>query len=290
MDPIHTLALDRWTPAAAAGTGLAAVIESGQVLYLPQLRFALADDEARFLDPRWQDPASKNIAWTGSDAGLRGARAHGPDADDLRALMARFRSQACALVARLCPGYVAAMQPGSTSYRPLRIDTRRSDWRSDDRLLHLDAFPRSPTGGRRILRVFSNVHPLGEPREWRLGERFETVARRLLPRVPRPWPGAAAWLQLTRRTRGRRSEYDHLMLGLHDAMKRDPAEQREDRMTALPCAAGSTWICFADQVPHAVRSGQFMFEQTLLLPVAAQADPATSPLRTLERLIGRPLA
>jgi hypothetical protein len=37
-------------------------------------------------------------------------------------------------------------------------------------------------------------------------------------------------------------------------------------------------------------SGQYMFEQTLHLPVEALYDPSTSPLRVMERLAGRALA
>jgi hypothetical protein len=36
-------------------------------------------------------------------------------------------------------------------------------------------------------------------------------------------------------------------------------------------------------------SGQFMLEQTFHLPLAAMADPAKSPLRVLERVVGRRL-
>jgi len=35
--------------------------------------------------------------------------------------------------------------------------------------------------------------------------------------------------------------------------------------------------------------GQFMLEQTIYLDVARQQQPATSPLRVLERLTGRTL-
>ena len=56
-------------------------------------------------------------------------------------------------------------------------------WRADDRRLHVDAFPSRPNYGERILRVFTNVNPDGEPRVWRVGEPFEAVARRFLPRA-----------------------------------------------------------------------------------------------------------
>jgi hypothetical protein len=36
--------------------------------------------------------------------------------------------------------------------------------------------------------------------------------------------------------------------------------------------------------------GQYALEQTFYLPVYAMSDPARSPLRVLERLVGRPLA
>jgi hypothetical protein len=41
---------------------------------------------------------------------------------------------------------------------------------------------------------------------------------------------------------------------------------------------------------HAVLSGQFMLEQTFHLDVEAMAEPARSPLRVLETILGRRLA
>ena len=55
-------------------------------------------------------------------------------------------------------------------------------------------------------------------------------------------------------------------------------------------APGTTWLCFSDQVMHAAVSGQYMFEQTIHLPVAALYEPSRSPLAILERLTGRALA
>ena len=47
---------------------------------------------------------------------------------------------------------------------------------SDDRLLHIDAFPSRPMRGRRILRFFANVAP-NSPRHWHVGQPFEDFAR-----------------------------------------------------------------------------------------------------------------
>jgi hypothetical protein len=41
---------------------------------------------------------------------------------------------------------------------------------------------------------------------------------------------------------------------------------------------------------HAAMGGQYMFEQTIHLPLAALYEPARAPLAVLERLTGRALA
>src|SRR6185369_3831786 len=90
-------------------------------------------------------------------------------------------------------------------------------------------------------------------------------------------------------TKGRRSEYDHLMLGLHDRAKADLAYQRRCSQRVVRFAPGTTWLCFSDQVMHAAVSGQYMLEQTIHMPVSALYDPTRSPLAVLERLTSRSL-
>lgn len=53
--------------------------------------------------------------------------------------------------------------------------------------------------------------------------------------------------------------------------------------------AGSVWVCFSDQTPHAVMAGQYMLEQTLHLAASRQYNPESSPLAILSRLTGRTL-
>ncbi len=128
--------------------------------------------------------------------------------------------------------------------------------------MHVDAFPSRPNYGERILRVFTNINPHGAPRVWRVGEPFEDMARKLLPRVPRQWPGSAAVLAALKITKRPRSAYDHIMLNLHDAMKADMEYQRSSPQETMPFPPGCGWICFSDHASHAVMSGQFMMEQT----------------------------
>ena len=79
------------------------------------------------------------------------------------------------------------------------------------------------------------------------------------------------------------------MLQLHDRMKADADYQAAAPQMRVDFPAGSTWVAFTDQVSHAAMAGQYQLEQTFLVPLAAMLDEQRSPLRILERLMGRPL-
>jgi hypothetical protein len=289
MSRLASLDIATWTPQVAPTQTeqLARVLEDGGVLVLPHLAFALDPGELRFLDVRWSDGRAKNISLDG-DA-IRGARGAAGDLRALAAMIARFAASATGLVSRLFPSYARAAQRARTSYRPHPATGRPVSWRKDDSRLHVDAFPSRPTHGERILRVFCNVNPQGTDRVWRVGEPFADMAARLLPRIRHMHRGEAALLALLHVTRTPRSEYDHLMLGLHDAAKADPDYQRSSPQQEVHFAPGTTWLCFSDQVMHAAAQGQYMLEQTIHLPLSALYEPQRSPLAVLERLVGHPL-
>ncbi len=270
------------------------LIEAGEVLHFPKMAFALAADELRFLDARWSDRKAKNISLRGRgdpDAeALRGAVGAPEDLAALRALIARYRDQASTLVDRLLPHYRGRLRRGNTSLRPFAIEGRQTSWRKDDTRLHVDAFPSNPTRGERLLRVFTNLNPQGQPRVWRVGEPFEDFAEKFLGRVSRPMPGSAGLLALLHITKARRTEYDHLMLGLHDRGKEDLDYQRNAPQQSIDFTPGTTWVVFSDQVLHAAMSGQFMMEQTFYLDAGAELRPQSSPRAVLQRLTGRSLA
>ena len=262
-----------------------AALEDGKVLYFPKLAFSLQPAEQRLISPSVRDPRSRNISLDASGL-LKGALGDAATQAALSAMLWRFRQQAQALIESIAPRYAGALRLAPTSYRPDQVSTRAQSWRADDRRLHVDAFPSRPNRGERILRVFTNVNPVGEPRVWQVGEPFEAIARSFLPRA-RPYsPWKARALRTLRVTKSLRSEYDHLMLQLHDAMKRDAQYQRAAPGVTMAFPSGTVWVCFSDQTPHAVASGQYMLEQTLHLPVAQQYDRATSPREVLTRLAG----
>jgi hypothetical protein len=266
----------------------AQTLESGGVVVLPDCRFEVATDEGRFLDARWLDGSRKNISLDGERIG--GSNARGADAVALRAMIARFAAEAAGLVERMLPRYAHRVSRARTSFRPAAVAGRSQSPRHDDTRLHVDAFPTRPCHGERILRVFCNVNPQGVDRVWRVGEPFEAMAAHFLPHVRPMRRGEAALLSALRVTKGRRSEYDHAMLALHDLAKLDEPYQVGCRAHEVHFATGTTWLCFSDQVMHAVMSGQYMMEQTLHVPLDAMRDREASPLAVLERLSGHPMA
>jgi hypothetical protein len=264
-------------------------LESGRMLLLAQLPFRVAPEETFLLSPGIMGSERKNISLDPSSGKIGNTSLSGADAESLRAMMRRFGDGAERMLRDLLPGYASTLERARTSFRPAEIAGRSYSPRHDDRLLHVDAFPSRPMRGQRILRLFCNVAADGAPRAWRVGEPFLDFARQFLPRTRAAMPGSAWLLEWLGVTKGRRSEYDRLMLRLHDTGKLDAAYQSDAPKADVAFAAGTTWLCFTDQVLHAALAGHCALEQTFHVPVTAMAHPERSPLRVLERLAGRAL-
>jgi hypothetical protein len=265
------------------------VVENGEVLSFPRLPFVLAENERKFLDPRWADGKAKNISLRWPTGEMRGAAGDASDLAELRSMIVRYADMSETFALRLFPHYRDHLKRGNTSFRPVDVAGRETSWRKDDTRLHVDAFPSNPMHGTRLLRVFCNVNPSGQPRRWRVGEPFEAHANRYLPSISRPLPGSAWLLEKTGITKRRRTEYDHLMLQLHDRAKADAQFQQTSPQARVDFEPGTTWVVFSDQVLHGALGGQHMMEQTFYLDVQDQQRPENSPRGILERLLGREL-
>lgn len=292
MDSVQTLSYSEWNPAVTSGqsSDFAQILEEGRVLYLPALRFELDNGERQFLSPEWLERNSKSLYLKGRERVLRGTAAVGKERADIQSMIERFGLRATRLVNSLFPMYGGHLHPANTSFRPCEASGRKQSWRHDDTRLHTDAFPSQPLQGKRILRVFTNVNPQGKARLWRIGEPFAPMAEKFLPLVRRPLPGKHAVLNALGVTKSPRTEYDHIMLRFHDLQKADLAYQNKAPQEWFAFPPGATWVCFSDQVMHAVMEGQHLFEQTFYLPVEGQQHPDASPLRILEKMTGRRLA
>lgn len=265
-------------------------LEAGRVVFLPRLGFRTTAEEAPLLTGASAGGARKNVSLDPATGRAGNVGLPPQAAERLVAMIDRFGREAERLLLDLLPGYAPVLERARTSFRPTEIAGRAYSPRHDDRLLHVDAFPTRPMHGRRILRLFANIAPDGAPRAWRVGEPFEVFARAFAPRA-RPMAPGSAWLRhRLGLTKAPRSGYDHLMLRLHDLAKSDAAWQTASPRADIAFPAGSTWLCFTDQVLHAALAGHCALEQTFHLPVKAMHTPACSPLHVLEGLTGRSLA
>ncbi|MGA2952185.1 MAG: Kdo hydroxylase family protein [Caulobacteraceae bacterium] len=263
-------------------------LECDGLVVLADVTFALTPDERELLDADLGDGKAKNISLAPGQR-VRGTSADAAEAERVEGLLARFRDWARELIVTRAPSYAKFLETGRTSYRPRGIDDAPISARKDDRRLHVDAFASQPTGGKRILRVFSNINPVGESRLWRVGEPFEDYARRWAGKAHSPLPGEAWLLETVGLTKARRTPYDALMLQLHDAAKLDADYQASAPRREVAFPPGATWIVYTDSVVHAAIAGRYALEQTFYLPLSAMAAPEASPARILERITGRKL-
>ncbi|HEY1707687.1 MAG TPA: Kdo hydroxylase family protein [Rhizomicrobium sp.] len=292
MNPIHRMDLSAWQGPFAPGQQSEAIdaLENGEVLYLPDLPFPLAPEEQTLLTPVLSDGKAKNISLDPFGK-LKHAAVSPADHARLQAMMQRFASGAVGFIGDLFPRYAARLERARTSYRPVEIEGRAAaSLLQDDTRLHVDAFPTRPMKkGRRILRLFTNINPDGVPRVWHVGEPFEDMAKKIVPKVWEPNAAKNLLLAALFVTRGVRSKYDSFMHGLHDEAKLDDEYQKRSPQVAFAFPAGATWLCYTDQVMHAALSGQYVLEQTFHLDLEAMAFPERAPFNVLERMTGRAL-
>lgn len=273
---------------------LTSELEQGKVFVLPKLNFLMLDGEIDLLSEDLVEPGRKNISYEINHNKLKGIASNTNNKSVIESriqkFMHRYAENAQELINGLFPYYKKNITIGRTSLRVLDTASNKpSSYRKDDSRLHVDAFPSTPTHGRRILRVFHNINPNNIPREWRVGESFGSLINRLKPRLTKPIPGTRKLMSLCKITKKYRSLYDHYMLQLHHKMKHDMDYQKnvsQENVTFMP---GTTWLVYSDQVSHAAMSGQYMLEQTFYLEVKDQLCPEFSPLKQLEKTLGREL-
>ena len=266
-------------------------LERDGLVVLETRPFQLTDDDVRLVQFRWSDGRSKNSSYNPPTGAVYGVGDTAQSTPGLERLMARYSAWAIELIETHFPAYAESLELGRTSlrHRSVRDDPPLS-LRKDDRSLHLDAFTSQPVAGRRILRLFCNIDPSGSDREWAIADGgFEDFALRFRSKARRLYPGEAAVLHGLSLTKCRRTDYDQIMLGMHDAAKRDRDYQSQAPRHYVSFPQGTTWLAFTDQTPHAAVSGHCALEQTFYVPVESLADPVSSPLRILERLWGGPL-
>jgi hypothetical protein len=275
-------------------------LERGEVVYFPQCPFALPQgDDLHFLMAQsLGGRRHKNISYDVHSNRAAGFRWQGEkQAVRLRELLAIFADNAARWLAVAAPRYAASRQRDRASFRPDEEATRRLRLHARNDLLHIDAFPSRPTGGARILRLFTNINPT-EPRVWATSDTFPRLLERFGHEVGLPSQSGSHWARRLGRLvlgfvgrRTQRTPYDEFMLRFHHFLKRDFRFQEKGPRRYWKFAPGSAWLAFTDSVSHAALRGRFALEQTFFVPVEALIDPEQAPQRLLERrCLSQPLA
>ncbi len=272
-------------------------LEAGQILFFPESPIPLPPADEAFLLGREQTGSSlhKNIAYKPAADAITGlGKEAGPDVDRLRAILRAYSGAAESFLQGFLPPYRGHLRRDYASFRPQEEQNRDLPLRKRNDLLHTDAFPTRPTGGARILRFFSNIHPT-RTRDWVVAEPFRALLPRfapaqIAPRREGPLTHSAKSLAVSLGLGSaipslKRGTYDDFMMRFHNFLKENKQWQRDASREAIAFPPGSSWMVLTDTVPHAVLAGQYALEQTFLLAPEGQVAPEHAPLRVLDELI-----
>jgi hypothetical protein len=291
------------TVSSLSGAGdarsLCTELESGNILYFPQIPFSFSATDLEFLLSRKQTDSSvhKNIAYRPSEDRITGLdKADSEGAERLRGIMCWYSQTSTDFLSRFLSPYAGKYSLDFASYRPIEEKGRPARLRARNDLVHVDAFPTRPTNGDRILRFFTNINPL-QNRIWLTSRTFPSIAPHFAQSlgltnsrsgsgVSRSWKKLAAMLGLAS---GKRSPYDEFMHSCHNAMKEDAEFQQSCVKQRVEFPPSSSWMVFTDCVSHAVLEGQYALEQTFIVSRTAMVEPAKAPVSILESLVGRQL-
>jgi 3-deoxy-D-manno-oct-2-ulosonic acid (Kdo) hydroxylase len=274
-------------------------LERGDILYFPRTPFALSEEEREFLRSTGLSSSShhKNIAYRPAADKVTGFDpAAVSDPEKLRAVMRSYSERALAFLWKLLPRYMRTAHIDFASFRPQEEEGRDLPTKKRNDLLHVDAFPTRPTRGDMILRFFTNIHQT-KPRVWMTSDPFGALA----PRYASDAGLGALAMHPKGSVRSRilgafggvdskRSAYDRFMLGFHDYLKFNGEYQKSCPKYRFEFPPDSTWMVFTDVVPHAVLSGQYALEQTVIVDRESLGRRENAPIEILQGLCGRQLA
>ncbi len=274
-------------------------LEQGNILLFERTPFELPEGDREILRGTGLSSSShhKNIAYRPALDKITGFDpAAVQDREPLRAAMCRYSQRALAFLGTLLPRYMEKCRIDFASFRPQEEQGRDLPTKKRNDLLHVDAFPTRPTGGDLILRVFTNIN-LTTPRVWLTSDPFEPLARRyaldagLSHLASRDaGPGFKRLLRTIGIPVVERSAYDQFMLGFHDYLKFNEAYQASCAKYRFEFPPDSTWIVFTDIVPHAVLSGRYALEQTVIVRRDRLVGKQHAPIEILEAICNRQLA
>lgn len=273
-------------------------LEQGNVLFFPRTPFPFSGEERDLL--RSSELSSsrhhKNIAYrpaldrvTGFDSGAV------KDPERLRTVMRSYSERALEFLRTFLPRYMDNCRVDFASFRPLEEEGRDLPTKKRNDLLHVDSFPTRPTSGDLILRFFTNINP-AKPRVWTVSDPMAVLAPRYAEDAGLNKIASGADISVMSRMlraaglETKRSAYDRFMLGFHDYLKFKEDYQRDCPKYRFEFPPDSSWMVFTDLVPHAVLSGQYALEQTVIVSRESLLKREHAPIAILEAMCHQPLA
>jgi hypothetical protein len=271
-------------------------LESGEVLFFDNIPFDLPTEDRDFLLSQRQADSifHKNISYRPQQKAIRGLSSDS-DQTRLRAIMENYSAEVTRFVADFLAPYAGRLELDFASFRPLEEKGRNLPFKKRNDLLHVDSFPTRPTGGARILRVFTNINPQ-QSRVWNVAEPFDLLAERYAEKADlqkfaaRKSSSFARLLNRAGLPVGAHSAYDRFMLHFHDYLKANADFQANCDKVRLEFPPGSTWLVYTDGVPHAALSGQYALEHTYIVPVEALVAESKAPISILEKICNKDLS
>jgi hypothetical protein len=276
-------------------------LESGDIIFFPQTPIAVPAPDLEFLlgHQRVGGAYHKNIAYRPLEDRITGFEARdSAGADRLCGIMRRYSDDVIGFLRKFLGPYQGRWKVDYASYRPEEEEGRDLALRKRNDLLHTDAFPTRPTHGDRILRFFNNINP-ERTRNWITTDTFDVLVEKMRTdklnggsSVPLPTSMQASTGRRALAGMGlgalapslKRSPYDEFMMRFHNYLKENSSFQQNCPKQHWKFPPGSSWMVYTDMVSHAVLSGQFALEQTLVISRDVMVTPEKSPYGILSRL------
>jgi hypothetical protein len=273
-------------------------LEAGHIMFLPASPVEILTEDRELLLGRKQSSSAyhKNIAYRPLEDRITGLdRDEAQEAEELRRILRDYSQRSMEFLRTFLAPYANKWKLEFASFRPIEEKGRPARLHARNDLLHFDSFPTRPTNGARILRFFTNINP-AQNRVWLTSQTFESFGPRMVKAGGLTTPlenpllrGVNSLARIFRLRKANSSPYDDLMHRCHNTMKEDANFQQNTPKHRWEFPPNSSWMVFTDCVSHAVLSGQYALEQTLLIPPLALVEPQRSPLAVLESLTRRRL-
>ena len=277
-------------------------LEAGDIIFFPETPIKIPPEDLDFLLGHQHvfGTFHKNIAYRPLEDRITGFEAQDPStAERLRKIMHRYSQDVLDFLGGFLGPYRSQWKVDYASYRPEEEAGRDLALRKRNDLLHTDAFPTRPTHGDRILRFFNNINP-AKTRNWVTTETFDVLVEKM--RTGKLNGGSSVQLPSSMSMPGmkralaalgvgalapslKRSPYDEFMMNFHNYLKENSAFQQKCPKQHWDFPPGSSWMVYTDMVSHAVLSGQFALEQTLIVSRGVMVTPEKSPYGVLARLV-----